>query len=301
MANLKDVNINDAYIKIPVGTTNQRPTNPSMGAIRFNEDFNDIESIISTNTFLGSSSTTIWANSVGNHLNVPTKDLAIHLDYHFPTLIQNPANSRSSLNLVTKIPTSIPAIQAIQIYTNSNSESTSYLYFNGNPGRSFTINEGASLKCHNSQTINFFIRPAARSGAIRENFYDHAYGGDGTITLEPDGTFNYFYGTSGGNTSPYESLNSSASHPITANQWQMYTLVRDLSGGTLKWYKNAQLISTGVPTYTYAKPSTNVITIGAGYAGFYTGGLAMLSVWRAALTATEISNIFEIFRRRYDL
>ena len=44
--------------------------------------------------------------------------------------------------------------------------------------------------------------------SARRNFYDRAYGGEGTITQETNGALTYFWGTNGGNSTPYQGFNS---------------------------------------------------------------------------------------------
>src|SRR6185436_4342585 len=49
-----------------------------------------------------------------------------------------------------------------------------------------------ALRITGNQTIEFWIKPA--NFANRQNPYAKAYAGEGTITLEPDGSLNYYYG-----------------------------------------------------------------------------------------------------------
>ena len=78
-------------------------------------------------------------------------------------------------------------------------------YFKGNG-----INSGYSLgnkdkfKISGNQTISMHINAVRNS---RQNIISKAYGGEGTITLETNGSLSY-YGSSGYNSSPYQGFNS---------------------------------------------------------------------------------------------
>lgn len=96
-----------------------------------------------------------------------------------------------------------------------------------------------ALRITGDQTIEFWVKPANLS--TRRNPWAKAYGGEGTMTIETNGTVNYFYGTNGGNGNPYQTFTNP--YPLPAGVWTHLALVRDLSGApaTLRWYVNGRL------------------------------------------------------------
>ncbi|MEI7955059.1 MAG: LamG-like jellyroll fold domain-containing protein, partial [Verrucomicrobiota bacterium] len=105
------------------------------------------------------------------------------------------------------------------------------LHFHG--GQSVDLGNPVALQLTDSQTIEFWIRPDDFNS--RQNPYAKAYAGEGTMTLETDGTVNYFYGTGGGNNSPYQGFSTGAA--LRVGQWQHIALVRDFTSTPkqLRW------------------------------------------------------------------
>ena len=306
MANFKDVKITSTgYFKVPSGNSSQAPDPAPMGMLRYDTDKSDIRTSMEFSEYRGyPNPSQEQINGFDNYLGVPRDGLVVHLDYNDLFLADNQAVLRSSINLASMHDTTASSSQSIGSYTNSNGSTTYFLNFDGNANKSFLLYESSHLNMSKDQTINFFIKPATRTAGRRENFYNQAYGGDGTITLEPSGYLNYFYGISGTDAASYQGIGTddgAVPVGIDPNEWQMFTVVRDLENMTVKWYKNAVEIYSVAATYSYAKPTTNNITIGDGYTNPYTGGIGMISVWREALTSDDITDMFNTFRHRYDL
>ena len=158
-------------------------------------------------------------------------------------------------------------------------------------GNYLTIGDVPQLKITGNQTIAMWLRPT--SFATRQNPYAKAYGGEGTITQEPSGNFNYYYGTGGGNTSPYQGFGSGT---ITINQWSHIALVRDLTAMKLYWYINGKLSTTTNASYPAAVVSTLPAYIGHGYTTDYVGEIDDVRVYDRALSAAEIARIYELTR-----
>ena len=138
------------------------------------------------------------------------------------------------------------------------------------------------LQITGDQTISMWVYPTDFSA--RCNPYAKAYGGEGTITQEPSGAFNYYYGTGGGNTPPYQ---SHGSYPLTANAWQHATIVRDLSGNRLRWYVDGKITSR-TPNFNPAAASNNNAYFGTGYAGRYIGLIDDAAIWNEALSGLDV-------------
>jgi hypothetical protein len=130
------------------------------------------------------------------------------------------------------------------------------------------IGDTEPLRIGGDLTINMWLYPVLANS--RQNPYAKAYGGEGTITQEPADNFNFYYGTAGGNASPYQGFNSSGT--ITEGEWNYVSLVRDLSGEMkLSWYIDGIRTAYANANYSYAQPSPLPATIGQGYAGRYNG------------------------------
>ena len=161
-----------------------------------------------------------------------------------------------------------------------------------------TIPFNASLfTFNNEQTIIIWMKNNSPSAA-RRNPYDQAYAGGGTITHENDTNFNYYYGTQGGNGTPYTSITSSFS--VVVGETAMICLTRNTS--TLSWYKNGVLSnSTANPYGGTVVTGTNNIRIGTGYAGYFGGNLYNVQLYNRALSAAEVKQNFNALRGRYGL
>ncbi|QQG53038.1 MAG: LamG domain-containing protein [Candidatus Falkowbacteria bacterium] len=149
-----------------------------------------------------------------------------------------------------------------------------------------------SLKITGNQTYAFWIYP--RSFGSRRNPIDKAYGGEGTITLETSGAFNYYWGTGGGNTTPYTSVNSGAG--LITNQWTHVALVRDLTNNRIVWYFNGAPVSTSTPSYGAAVASTNNLSIGDGYTSPIDGLMSDVRIYNRALSEAEIQTLYSAYR-----
>jgi len=111
-------------------------------------------------------------------------------------------------------------------HSGSDCASGSCLSFDGSDDK-ITIPNSTSLQVTGDLTISFWIRPTNISKG-RQNIIDKAYGGEFAFTQETSGSISYYWGTSGGRATPYQGFGSGAGSVIQ-NQWQHFTLVRDLS------------------------------------------------------------------------
>jgi hypothetical protein len=156
-----------------------------------------------------------------------------------------------------------------------NFNGTSDLVSLGNP---------SSLQITGNQTIEMWLYPTDMT--VRRNPYAKAYGGEGTITQEINGTLTYFYGTAGANTTPYQGFSTGVS--ISTNQWSHVAIVRDLSNMQLYWYINGELVNQTVASYSYATVSSLTAYIGEGYTNNYAGIIDEFRISNKARTSEEI-------------
>lgn len=146
-----------------------------------------------------------------------------------------------------------------------------------------------------NQTLSMWLHPT--SNAERHNPWNRAYGGEGTITQEIDGTLKYYYGTNGNDGSPYAQFTMTT--PLPLGEDSMVTVVRDLSNTmTLKWYLNGALVNTQVATYGFAAESGAPVLIGAGYTENYSGRIDDI---RQYATALSDDDVMMLYRQRASL
>ena len=158
-------------------------------------------------------------------------------------------------------------------------------YFDGND--QINMQNFAAYNISLDMSICMWLKPTSFGG--RYNPWNKAYGGEGTITQEVNGTLNYFYGTSGSNTSPYQGFNSIQALPL--NDWTMVTIVRDLTNSKLYWYFNDQLVNTIDAVYDHAQISTANLLIGNGYVGYYRGSIDEVILYNKAIDSSIINSL----------
>lgn len=150
-----------------------------------------------------------------------------------------------------------------------------------------------ALKVIGSQTISLWLKPTDIS-AGRQNPYNKAYGGEGTITQETNGRLSYYWGRGGGNSSPYQGFQMT--NNLQNNQWAHVVIVRDLDEMKLRWYKNGVLTNQTNASYSEAIASPFGIVIGAGYAGNYAGIIDDVRLYNRALSAEEVDLLYSLGR-----
>jgi hypothetical protein len=169
--------------------------------------------------------------------------------------------------------------------------------FNGT-SNSITVPFNSSLFTFNSeQTIVIWMKNQSPLSA-RRNPYNQAYAGAGTITHENDTAFNYYYGTGGGDNSPYTAHTSPFS--VTVGETAQICITRNST--QTSWYKNGTFgNSQSNPYGAGVVTGTNNITIGSGYAGYFGGNIYSLQLYNQALSSSEVLQNFNAIRSRYGL
>lgn len=154
------------------------------------------------------------------------------------------------------------------------------------------IANNSSLQIVGDQTIEIIMKPDSVNN--RRNPINKAYGGEGTITHETNGTLNYYWGTSGGDASPYQGCGSGFT--VGNGEFAHIAVVRDLSSTskTIKWYKNSILYSTYGASYTSATASTSNLLIGNGYTNHWGGIIYEVRLWNIARTQQQIEETMNV-------
>lgn len=141
------------------------------------------------------------------------------------------------------------------------------------------------------QTIIMWVKPDTGASTQRRNPYNQAYGGPGTITHEPAGYFTYYFGTNGGNASPY--VGRSSSFTVSENELAFIATTRNQVSDTQRWYKNGSLIRTQTAGgYAAVANGSSPILIGDGYVYPYKGNIYGCWVYNRELSGTEISEFY---------
>lgn len=154
-------------------------------------------------------------------------------------------------------------------------------------GRSYVdLGNPAELQLTGDMTVCMWINPANLSA--RQNPFNKCYGGEGTWTLEPGGTINMFYGSSGRDTDPYAAYNMSK--PLKPGRWSHVAAVRDMKSRTVTWYKDGVAVSSGRAQHT-PRASGQKVLIGKGYVRNFQGMLDDVGIFNRALPVADIRGL----------
>lgn len=138
-----------------------------------------------------------------------------------------------------------------------------------------------------NQTISFWMWAGVLD--LRRNPYNKSYTAEGTMTLEPSGVLNYYYGAQ--STGPYVGVGMNI--VVTPKTWVHLAVVRDFTSRTVTWYRNGKPINTVATAYPTASVSNQPLIIGNGYTGNgFIGQLDDVGVWPRALSAQEILGLY---------
>lgn len=154
------------------------------------------------------------------------------------------------------------------------------------------IGNPEKLQITGDQTIIMWLKPDNLS--VRRNLYSKAYGGEGTITQETNGFLNYYYGTTGGNATPYQTFSTGVS-VVTVGRWTFISLIRDLTNMKLYWYVNGKFLTSTNANYSSAATSSLSVFIGGGDLSNYAGSIDDVRIYNRALSADEISALYNSF------
>lgn len=151
-----------------------------------------------------------------------------------------------------------------------------------------------------AQTICMWLKPGTGSNSIRRNPYNQAYGGSGTLTHETSGAINYYFGTHGGNSTPYVARSSGFN--VNANELTFITVTRSQSLALCKWYKNGSLITSNTAGgYSAVTNSTNNILIADGYTNNFIGDIYLTAVYNSFFTEEDVLQFYNATKSRFGL
>lgn len=154
-------------------------------------------------------------------------------------------------------------------------------FYNSKSKKPFTRNMSELTA---NSTISGFIRPI-KGG--RQAFFDKGYAGEGAITLEPNGSLSYYFGTKGGYGTPYQGFNSGTK--IKYGELTHVAVVRDFTNKKLVWYINGNRTNQEKPRFNRAAKTSWPLKIARGYTGkTYQGQIYNLKVHNRALNLFEV-------------
>ena len=143
-------------------------------------------------------------------------------------------------------------------------------------------------------SISFWINPTSFSSPSRQNPFNQAYGGWGTMTIETSGSIRWFFGSNGGDSQSY-GQHASNNSTISNSNWIHITAVRNPSNHTYRWYKNGQYLNGSSYNATYPVTVDRNFIIGDGYVNpingrldeFRVSNVARSDAWVAAQYASD--------------
>lgn len=172
------------------------------------------------------------------------------------------------------------------------------LLLNGSSHYAEIAYDGNGMDFSAGMTICIWLSPN-ESDTNRRNPYNQAYGGSGTWTHEPNDSINHYFGTNGGNSSPY--VGRTSGFTVTENEIAMVTSVRDQDADIHRWYKNGVWDGQDTDAGGYdrtANGSSNIL-VGLGYTTYYSGRIYEVMVWNRGLSDVAVKQIFEATRSKY--
>jgi parallel beta-helix repeat protein len=142
-----------------------------------------------------------------------------------------------------------------------------------------------------SMTISFWLYVNDCTNPARQNPFGKAFGGDGALTLETSCVLNFYFGSAGSNTDPWESINAQAQ--VTPGTWEHWTITRNRATRTVNWYKNGVLDSSTTYGSTYDPVhSTYPLSIGDDYMNPLNGAIDEFMIFNRVLTSTEVQALY---------
>lgn len=146
------------------------------------------------------------------------------------------------------------------------------------------------------QTIEIILQPLESDGN-RRNPYSQSFGGFGTITHEAYNSFQYYYGTSGGDGTPYDHVHS----VFTVNQNEVAHICLVRTPSQIKWYKNGKIYNTKSNIYGILPDDSNDILIGNGYTNSYYGNIFVVKLYNIGLSDIEVLKNYNHYKKRFNL
>ena len=176
--------------------------------------------------------------------------------------------------------------------------------YNTANGGSVTLNGTSQYANFNIANLNFdreqtIIMALKKTGNFsgRQNPWNQNFGGYGTITFESDGFLNYYWGSAGTDSAPYDQETSGFT--VANNELAVIAVTRSPSGVT--WYKNGVQFNTKVNSIPRAVPGNTTLSIGVGYTGYFSGEVYHAAAYTRSLSAAEIKQNYDAIKGRLGL
>jgi hypothetical protein len=180
-----------------------------------------------------------------------------------------------------------------------NSSNLGSLSFDGSNDY-ISIPYSATMDFSLAQTIIMWMKPGTGSNSTRRNPYNQAYGGSGTITHEPGANFNYYFGTHGGNNTPYVGIGSSFT--VNPNELAFIAVTRSQPLNICRWYKNgARTVNTNAGGYAATNNGSSPIWLANGYTTYFIGDIYYVFVYNRFFTDEEILQTYNATKGRFGL
>lgn len=152
------------------------------------------------------------------------------------------------------------------------------------PADSVVIPNDPSLQITGDLTIEMYLKPSAFG--TRRNPLSKAFGGEYAITQFETGRLNFYWGSAGAESGPYEEFY--ANTPLKLHEWNHVVLVRDLTNGLITWYINGVRDKQGTTTLS-GVASVKDLILGNGYQpNSYQGSIDEVRIWNTALSEATI-------------
>jgi hypothetical protein len=165
---------------------------------------------------------------------------------------------------------------------------------------SITIPFNSSMDFSQAQTICMWLKPTTGSNSTRRNPYNQAYGGSGTLTHEPNQTINYYFGTHGGDSTPYVGRNSGFT--VAPNELAFITVTRSQPLNLCRWYKNGQAGNfDNAGGYSSTNNGSSPILIANGYTSRFLGEIYNVFIYNRYMTQDEVQQMYNATKGRYSL
>jgi len=155
-----------------------------------------------------------------------------------------------------------------------------------------------SLQFDGDVTITFWAKPENVASG-RQNIICKAYGGEGCLTMEPDGRLSFYWGDCGGNCDPYVEVGRPEAGTFVDDEWIHVVETRDVSTRTYNMYKNGVVAATDNWVECGDHPCGDAVAsdlnlfIGDGYAGKYIGVVDEVAIFNVVLSEGDIKSIMD--------
>lgn len=184
------------------------------------------------------------------------------------------------------------------IYKNNGTNNGATLVDGGPLGKCYDFSNGY-LSCghisnniciHENLTISFWVYTNnLPSSGTRRGIMQTAYGAEFAINITDNGSIQYYYGTSGSQTSPYSS--TTCNNIFNVGEWHHITITVNVD--TLKWtiYKDGNYITQSNMSYNPVAATSMALEIGRSYTGNFPGKLCDVRIYNHALSTKEIKEL----------